>query len=84
MPEAECIHSSALTGCGGRRTVATMGHTRKTLITSAIPTVEQVARSHRVSRRRVKQLENLIESFIARDARRRRGARTKSAKARER
>jgi hypothetical protein len=57
-----------------------MGHTRRTVLTAPIPTVEQVARRFGVSRRRVKRLERLIDSFIARDARRRRGARTTKKK----
>ena len=40
-------------------------------------TVEQVAKRLGVSRRRVKRLERLIDSFIASDARRRRAARAK-------
>ena len=40
-----------------------------------IPTVEQLARRYGVSRRRVKRLERLIDSFIASDATRHRPAR---------
>jgi hypothetical protein len=54
-----------------------MGHTRRTVLTAPIPTVEQLARRFGVSRRRVKRLEHLIDSFIASDARRRRAARVK-------
>ena len=54
-----------------------MGHTRRTVLTAPIPTVEQVAKRLGVSRRRVKRLERLIDSFIASDARRRRAARAK-------
>ena len=54
-----------------------MGHTRRTVLTAPIPTVEQVAKRLGVSRRRVKRLERLIDSFIASDARRRRAAREK-------
>jgi hypothetical protein len=54
-----------------------MGHTRRTVLTAPIPTVEQVARRFGVSRRRVKRLERLIDSFIASDARRRRAARVR-------
>jgi hypothetical protein len=54
-----------------------MGHTRRTVLTAPIPTIVQVARRFGVSRRRVKRLEGLIDSFIASDARRRRAARVK-------
>jgi len=63
-----------------------MGHTRRTVLTAPIPTVEQVARRFGVSRRRVKRLERLIDSYIASDARRRRaaGVKKKTAATRER
>ena len=61
-----------------------MGHTRRTVLTAPIPTVEQVARRLGVSRRRVKRIESLIDSFIASDARRRRVARSKKTTKRER
>jgi hypothetical protein len=57
-----------------------MQHTRRTVITAPVSTVEQVAKRLGVPRRRVKRLERLIDSFIARDGRRRRAARTKKAK----
>jgi len=55
-----------------------MGHTRRTVLTAPIPTVEQLARRYGVSRRRVKRLERLIDSFVASDARKRRLAQAKS------
>jgi len=54
-----------------------MGHTRRAVLTAPIPTVAQVARRFGVSRRRVKRLESLIDSFIASDARRRYAVRAK-------
>jgi AraC-like DNA-binding protein len=47
------------------------------VLTAPIPTVAQVARRFGVSRRRVKRLENLIDSFIESDVRRLRVARAK-------
>jgi hypothetical protein len=63
-----------------------MGHTRRTVLTAPIPTVEQVAKRFGVSRRRVKRLESLIDSFIVVDARKRRAGRVrrKPTPARER
>ena len=63
-----------------------MRHTRRTVLTAPIPTVAQVAKRFGVSRRRVKRLESLIDSFIVNDARRRRTAivRKKSTTARGR
>src|SRR5206468_1185611 len=37
-----------------------MGHTRRTVLTGPIPTVEQVARRFGVSRRRVRRLERIV------------------------
>ena len=50
-------------------------HTRRTVLTGRIPTVEELAKRRGVSRRRVEWLRQLIESFHERDARRRRIAR---------
>lgn len=73
----ECIHQWTLTLLRLCRYSDVMGHTRRTVLTAPIPTVEQIAQRFGVSRRRVKRLERLIDSFIASDARRRRAARAK-------
>jgi len=54
------------------------------VLTGPIPTVEQVARRFGVSRRRVRRLERLIDSFIASDAARVTRAKKKSTAARGR
>jgi len=61
-----------------------MGHRRRTVLTGPIPTVEQVARRFGVSRRRVRRLERLIDSFIASDAARVTRAKKKSTATRGR
>jgi hypothetical protein len=61
-----------------------MQHTRRTVITAPVPTVEEVAKRLGVRRRRVRQLERLIDSFIEGDARRRHAARRGKVKAKRR
>ena len=58
-----------------------MQHTRRTVLTAPVPTIDEVAKKLGVPRRRVKRLERLIDSFVAQDATRRRAVRTKRAKA---
>jgi hypothetical protein len=52
-----------------------MGHTRRAVLTGRIPTVEEVATIHGVPRHRVERLERLIQSFVERDAMKRRANR---------
>jgi hypothetical protein len=54
------------------------------VITAPVPTVEEVAKRLGVPRRRVRQLERLIDSFIAGDTRRRHAARRVKVKAKRR
>jgi transposase-like protein len=54
-----------------------MGHRRRVVLTGRIPTVEEVAKIHGVSRSRVEWIKQLIDSFHEQDARRRRAARLK-------
>ena len=61
-----------------------MQHTRRTVITAPVPTVEEVAKRLGVPRRRVRQLERLIDSFIEGDTRRRHAARRVKVKAKRR
>jgi hypothetical protein len=61
-----------------------MRHTRRTVITSPVPTVEEVAKRLGVPRRRVRRLEGLIDSFIQGDARRRNAATRGKMKAKRR
>ena len=61
-----------------------MQHTRRTVLTAPVPTIDEVAKKLGVPRRRVKRLERLIDSFVAQDATRRRAVRTKRAKAKRR
>jgi hypothetical protein len=61
-----------------------MQHTRRTVITGPVPTVEEVARRLGVSRKRVQRLERLIDSFIEGDARRRHASGREKVKAKPR
>jgi hypothetical protein len=57
-----------------------MQHTRRTVTTAPVPTVEEVAKRLGLPRRRVRQLERLIDSFIEGDTRRRHSARRAKVK----
>jgi hypothetical protein len=59
-------------------------HTRQTVITTPVPTVEEVARRLGVPRQRVRRLERLIDSFIEGDMRRHRAARRVKVNAKRR
>jgi hypothetical protein len=61
-----------------------MQHTRRTVITAPVPTVEEVAKRLGVPRRRVQELERLIDSFIEGDTRRRQAARRGKVEAKRR
>jgi len=74
------IESAALTVLRVRTYSDTMPHTRRTVITAPVPTVEQVARRLGVPRRRVERLERLIDSFIRSGRSRRHAARRRKAK----